>query len=34
MEALNTFITEHVEEHFCVYKHQFIIKTNNNINIL
>jgi len=35
MEALNSFITEHiVEEHFCDYKHQFIIKRNNNINIL
>jgi len=31
MEALNTFTTEHLEEHCCDYKHKFIIKTNNNI---
>lgn len=31
MEALNTFTTEHLKEHCCDYKYQFIIKTNNNI---
>lgn len=34
MEALNIFLTESFEEHCCNYKNQFIIKTNNNTNIL
>jgi len=32
MEALNTFKTEDVDDYFWDYKHQFIIKTNNNNN--